>query len=322
MNQERQNKSMKIAIIGGGTCGLYLAWKLSEMTHKVTVFERKREIGKEVCSGLFSKRILDFFPQSEKLIQNNIRYVLIHFPKKEVRVDFSKNFFVMSHFELDNLIYRKAQEAGAKIVLNRNIKIKDLVEIQKNFDKIIGSEGSFSIVRKSQNLSQEKCRLALLGFTPSVSKSDYVEAWPVKEGFIWKIPRGEEIEYGIIGPKNQAQPMFEAFLEKNNICLKEKKSSFVSQGFALPCSQKITLCGEAAGLTKPWSGGGVIWGLTAADMLLESFPDFERYRKMVKQFFLPKIFFSKIVNNLVYFFGFRFPWIFPKRVKIESDFLV
>ena len=301
---------------------MYLAWKLSEMGQEITVFERKEKIGKKVCSGLFSERILEFLPQSQKLIQNNINLVLIHFPKKQVRVDFSKVFFVMSHFELDNLIYRKAQEAGARIVLNRNIKIKDLVEIQKNFDKIIGTEGSFSIVRKSQSLGQGEYRLALLGFIPSASKSDYVEAWPVKNGFIWKIPRGEEIEYGIIGPKDQAQPMFEAFLKKNNIWLKEKKSSFVSQGLALPCSQRITLCGEAAGLTKPWSGGGVIWGLTAADMLLENFPDFEKYRKKVRQFFFPKIFFSKIASNLVYFFGFNFPWIFPKKVKIESDFLV
>ena len=36
----------KIAIIGGGICGLYLASKLSD-TNKVEVFERKKEIGKK-----------------------------------------------------------------------------------------------------------------------------------------------------------------------------------------------------------------------------------------------------------------------------------
>jgi hypothetical protein len=29
-----------------------------------------------------------------------------------------------------------------------------------------------------------------------------------------------------------------------------------------------------------------------------------------------------MAKKLVYFFGFNFPWIFPKEVKIEGDFLI
>jgi len=47
---------MKVAIVGGGTSGLYLAWKLSQKGEEVVVFEKKKKIGKEVCSGLFSER--------------------------------------------------------------------------------------------------------------------------------------------------------------------------------------------------------------------------------------------------------------------------
>ena len=62
---------MKVAIIGAGICGLYLALKLSESGSEVTVFEKKEKIGKEVCSGLVSERILDFIPESQKLIQGD-----------------------------------------------------------------------------------------------------------------------------------------------------------------------------------------------------------------------------------------------------------
>jgi len=96
----------------------------------------------------------------------------------------------------------------------------------------------------------------------------------------------------------------------------------IPQGLMIPESEKITLCGDAAGLTKPWSGGGVIWGLTSAEILLKNFPDFLKYQKEMKKTFLPKIIFSKIATKIVYLLGFNFPWILPKNVKIESDFLI
>ena len=84
---------MKIAIIGAGITGLYLAWKLAEKGEEVVVFEKKEKIGKEVCSGLFSERILKFVPESRNLIKNQIEYTLIYFPKKTLKIRFSKPFF-------------------------------------------------------------------------------------------------------------------------------------------------------------------------------------------------------------------------------------
>ena len=81
------------------------------------------------------------------------------------------------------------------------------------------------------------------------------------------------------------------------------------------------LCGDAAGLVKPWSGGGVIWGLTAAGLLLKNFPDFIKYQKEAKRVFYGKFVFSRLATRLVYFLGFRIPWILPANFSIEGDFL-
>ncbi len=313
------NQTQKVAIIGAGICGLYLAQKLSEKGHKVTVFEKKGEIGNEVCSGLFSQRILKFIPESRKLIKNKINFVLLHFPKKTITVRFSKDFLVMSHFELDKLVAGLAQKAGAKIVLNY-----DVSSIPKEFDKVIGCDGPDSFIRKSLDLSEPSYRLGILGFVKENSSLNYVETWPCQNnnGFIWKIPRGNELEYGIIAESQEAKKLLDDFLEKNNISIEETKAKIVAQDLIIPKNLSITLCGDAAGLTKPWSGGGVVWGLTAAEILFKTFPDFRAYRKSVKRFFYPRIIFSKTAIKLVYFLGFKAPWLLPKKTKMESDFLL
>ena len=313
---------MTTAIIGGGINGLYLAWKLAEMGQEITVFERKTKIGKQVCSGLFSERILEFVPQSKKLIQNQIQSVLIHFPKRTLRVEFSRNFFVMSHFELDNLVADSAKMAGAKILLQQNISSSNVEQMEKEFDRIIGCDGYDSAVRKYLGLKNPDFRFTIQGFLAKKDSSNYVETWPQKPGFIWKIPRGTETEYGIISYPKSAKPLFDEFLSKNNLQLERIQSSIIPQGFITPSHSSITLCGDAAGLTKSWSGGGVVWGLLAASILLKNFPDFLKYKNKVKKFFLPKIILSRIATKMVYFLGFHFPWFLPKNVKIEGDFLL
>jgi len=308
---------MKVVIIGAGISGLYLAWKLAEKGARVTIFEKKEKIGKEVCSGLFSERILKFIPESKKLIQNEIEYCLIHFPKRTLRIKFSTKFFVLNHYELDRLVASLAKKSGAKIILSHPVH-----SAPEGFDRVIGCDGAMSQIRKNLGLEDPKFYLGVQEFIFKEDNSNQVETWPTKSGFIWRIPRGKEIEYGIIEKPNQAKKLFNEFLKENNLHLKRINSALIPQGLILPSNQEITLCGDAAGLTKPWSGGGVVWSLIAAEILLKNFPDFLKYKKEMEKFFLPKIIFSKMAKKIVYFLGFNFPWLLPKNFKIEGDFLI
>src|SRR6056297_2119228 len=99
----------KVAIIGAGVTGLYLAWKLSEQNYKIRVFENKEEIGKESCSGLISDRILESVPQAEEFAENKIDKARINFPNKTVTLTFSNDFLAVDRPAFDKNLGKLAR---------------------------------------------------------------------------------------------------------------------------------------------------------------------------------------------------------------------
>lgn len=309
-------KINKVAIIGAGLCGLYLANKLSEKRVKVYVFEKEKVIGKKKCSSLYSERIFDFIPNIERFIENEINKAYIYFPKKRIKLIFKKKFFVFNREGLENFLFEDSLKKGVKFFLGREVR-----DIPQGFDRIIGADGSFSVVRKMIYKDGNKLS-AILGYEDLKDKSDIVENWPHRKGgFIWRIPRGNSVEYGILGNDWGIEEIFEKFIKSSNIRLKKRFFGVIANDFYVPVREDITLCGEAAGLTKPWSGGGVIWGLKSVDILINNFPDFRKYSRDLKNFFRLKIITSKFITKTVYFLGFNLPYFLPSEIKVDNDFL-
>lgn len=312
---------MKIAIIGGGICGLYLALKLSK-NHQVFLFEKKERVGGKACSALFSQRIFKFLPFAKNFVKNKIRFCLIHFPRKTIKLTFKIPFFVFEREKIENYLFELGKKNEINFYFSCPITIETLKFFEKEFDRVIGCDGACSIVREYLKIRKPSFYLGIQGFLLEKEKKDFVETWPTKNGFLWKIPRNENIEYGIIEEPKIAEKVFREFLKERGLNLKNIKSALIPRNFFVPKNQKITLCGDALGLVKPWSGGGVIWSLTASEILLRTFPDFLRYHGELKKFFLKHIFFSKLVKKLVYFLGFKFPLFLPKNSNIDGDFLM
>ena len=313
---------MKVAIIGAGICGAYLAKNLAQTGNEVTVFERKKTIGKECCSGLFSSRLFDYIPEAAPLATNRINSAIINFPKKAVNLRFKQPFFTIEHAQLDLLMAALATQSGANIQVGEIIDNTKLEQMEDKFDRIIGCDGALSPTRKYLGLPDPEFMLGIQGFEQKQDKNDFVETWATKNGFIWKIPRGENIEWGIMDKQNVARHLFDKFIVGKGINIEPLKSAIIPQGLVIPKNEKITLCGDASGLTKPWSGGGVVWNLAQARILLKNFPNFLQYRKEACRFFSLRIRLGKLAKAGAYAAGFNFPAFIPDNIRLDGDYLI
>lgn len=320
-----ENNNQKTAIVGAGIIGLYLAWQLSVKGHKVSVYEKKpeKDIADKPCSTLVSERIKDFIPLEDDFVENRISGCLINFPKKTIRLDFRPEHLALSRSKLVKRLLDLSLAAGAEVFFEREIK-----NIPGGFDRLIGCDGGLSSVRKELKLPAPGFRLGLQIFEKRPDNYGLAETWPVRSGFIWRIARGKEVEWGILADRELALPELKRFLGKKKIDFISDqfgqpvglKSAIVPRGMVPPGIGRVALCGDAAGMVKPWSGGGLIWGLKAADILVKTFPDFEAYRRQAGRFFSFRIAKGRVADSAVHFFGKNFPFLIPSKISYDNDF--
>ncbi len=309
---------MKVAIVGCGITGSYLAWRLSQLGHEVTIFEKRAEIGKVVCSGLISERLWQFVPENKGLVEHSIESANVHFSNWTGKLKFKQRMLLMSHAELDKYVAKLAENSGVKIILNH--KVDELPQI---FDRVIGTDGALSITRKLLGLKEPHFKTGLQFFVPEKNSDNFVDTWPTASGFFWKIPRGDRVEYGIMEEQKVAKKLLDEFCEQLKIKITDLQAWPIPGGMIVSDNPTVTLCGgDACGLTKPWSGGGVIWSLTAANILLRNFPDFNAYHRELRKFFGFMVWKTTLINKLGYFLGNYLSWLLPKEREIDSDFIL
>jgi len=322
---------MKVAVIGCSINGAYLAYKLANGGHDVTVFERKEKSGGKACSGLVSERIWSRIPQNDKILENVVNSVKIAFPKKTTEVVFKPKMLALNRGELDSYVAKLAKEAGAEIKyghsflgleFNGTAKVTTEHKRTRNvedFDFVVGSDGSVSAVRKFVTQNEPKFRLGMYSYNREDSDQDWADVWSTNYGFFWRIPRGDHSEYGIIEKPEIARKGFNDFAANRGLDTKKVFSAIIPEGLCLSGNGKVALCGDAAGLTKPHSGGGILWGFVAADLLVKNNLNVAKYNVALKRKFGTKLYGLSILTKFVNIFGNSMPFLMPKRIGFDND---
>ncbi len=279
-----------LIIVGAGPVGSHLAQKMSEKGKDVLIIERSEEVGKPLaCSGHVSPDIWNFVPEGSKdrLEQNQIRGARFHTENDSV-FPFYKNetvSYVIDRVELDKLKAEEAEKAGAEIHLGENVeKVEELensVNVKTDKDEyeakmVAGCDGASSKVRDEVGLPEpDHFYQGILCFSDENDSQDFVDVFlEVPKFFGWRIPRGDSVEYGAAVPRGEEpvkwlNEITDRYIERDNqenLCagaIPIKPAETVT-------SNRVFLVGDAAGQTKPFTGGGILYGMRCAEAAAES----------------------------------------------------
>jgi len=266
-------KCFDAIIIGAGPIGLYTAWLLENIGLKILIIEEHEEIGKPVqCSGLIPKDVEKILSKKffDGIIENEINESYLSTPSGFRARILKKNpiAYVVDREKFDKKIAENVESEilfktrAEQINIERYAEVKTKSGIFRS-EILIGCDGSNSVVARHFCVRPKEMLKGLIAIEDKKNYSDFVESWFDKrltDGFFWKIPRGEKIEYGMLGENANFKKIENFFKIKNY----EKIAGIIPIGPPKTYFHRAIIIGDAAAHVKPWSGGGIYFGLIAA----------------------------------------------------------
>jgi electron-transferring-flavoprotein dehydrogenase len=135
---------------------------------------------------------------------------------------------------------------------------------------VAGCDGPVSRVRREVGLPDPAETLhGVLAFDGDSDHGDFVDVHlTVPRFFAWRIPRGSAgVEYGLAAPPGtDVTERFERLTAAYDAETTHRCSGAIPVGPPdSVTSDRTLLVGDAAAQTKPFTGGGILYGMTAAD---------------------------------------------------------
>ncbi|WP_336136572.1 geranylgeranyl reductase family protein [Natronomonas amylolytica] len=277
-------------VVGAGPAGSRFARSAADAGHDVLVLE-SGEIGRPLaCSGHVSLDIWDFTPDSARddLFQNDIYGARFHLGGADSEAHrFYKDEPVSNAIDrvgLDKTLARCAEDAGAEVRDGYTVTAVDEkpggVKVTasgpdgvETFEArmVCGADGPRSRVRDEVGLPEpEELLHGVLGFDFEPDHQDFVDVHlTVPRFFAWRIPRGDSgVEYGLaVRPGDDAPQRFDDLVADYDADIDKRCSGAIPIGPPeRTVGKRSFLVGDAAAQTKPFTGGGILYGMRAADV--------------------------------------------------------
>jgi digeranylgeranylglycerophospholipid reductase len=279
-----------LVIVGGGPVGSTVA-SLTSSSISTVILEEHAQVGFPVqCTGLVAPRVVENASARTSVI-NSLNGVVVHFPGGQVLEVSSQETkaMVIDRTAFDRICSDRALDAGASLRTDAKflslsqsggrvrIEVREKRE-RKSIDSplLIGADGYKSKVSRAIGLepTHDVVRGIQVDLNHSMDDQRKVHMFlgrTVAPGFFgWLIPCGDFTRVGLGVSRRHGAPSqyLHSLLRTLELDGAERKRMYSG---AIPIgamsrtySDNVLIVGDAAGHTKPLSGGGIYTGMRAA----------------------------------------------------------
>jgi digeranylgeranylglycerophospholipid reductase len=283
---------LDVIVVGAGPAGLYSALLLAEEGFDVAVLEEHDGIGTPThCTGVVSDEISELFKVSESIVLNRPRVCWVVAPSGRV-VPFASNgegVAVIDRAQFDLELGSAARQAGAEI---RTAFRVDRIVSEARWVQVSGTRGQQERARAcilAGGVSYGLQRQLGLPLPPLILASAQLEVdtgssgatvelhvgkGTAPEGFAWLVPVVRDgrsrLKVGLMARGNAAIHLG-GFLSRREVRERLAAEPGTPTRRLLPLGpasktydHRVLVVGDAAGLTKPTTGGGIFYALLSA----------------------------------------------------------
>ncbi len=292
-----------VIVVGGALSGSRTAELLAQNGSSVLLIEEHENIGLPCkCTGLVSWRTPEILKDLPKrLIVNKLDKGKFYAPDGTSFVLKSKkSAYVLDRTGLDRFLFEQAVKAGAEVKTehfetfrysNSHVEVKTSKGVYRT-KILIGADGANSTVAQKANLPMPKNIFIGLQTTASGNFEQFAELWFGKKitpnFFAWVVPENEELARVGVSTLTSPKPYYERFLEirLNHNGLKPDVAGVIRFGVMKDTvADNVMLVGDAACQVKPFSGGGITYGLIASQICVDAVEKAFEENKFDYQFF-------------------------------------
>lgn len=283
-------------IVGGGPAGLYAGWKLAHAGFSVALFEEHASSGEPVhCTGVLAADAFDEFGLADDCILNPLQTVRFHSPSGTT-VEYSTptvEAVVIDRSQFDRRLAERASLAGVRLSYGDRVANVDVdaegVTVTAGATKVRGRVcvlacgASYAMQRKLGlgiprlllHSAQAELPATRLGDV-EVHFGEHV----APHGFGWAVPVERERPYvriGIMCEHHAARFFSRIFGDVAPRWGVEWPAASQPRQKILPLgpiertfADRIVVLGDAAGLVKPTTGGGIYYSLLSASLACDT----------------------------------------------------